>query len=109
MCAVSSPDVSLDEFSRLFREVCTWKRWGADDERGTLNELTPERVARAAGEISTGRTVSLATPIEMQAGPDNGDPATHRMNSPGPLGPTGALSFATDSLDSATTRRPPRW
>ncbi|PRY44464.1 cyclase family protein [Umezawaea tangerina] len=38
-------------------------RWGAEDERGTLNLITDEVRARAAAEVRTGRSVSLALPI----------------------------------------------
>jgi kynurenine formamidase len=40
-----------------------WGRWGDEDQVGTLNLLTPERVSRAAGLIQTGERYSLALPI----------------------------------------------
>ncbi|WP_336159327.1 cyclase family protein [Amycolatopsis sp. VC5-11] len=40
-----------------------WGRWGADDELGTLNLITDEVRERAAREVRTGRSVSLAVPI----------------------------------------------
>ena len=40
-----------DDMRRLFEQVSNWGRWGADDERGTLNYLTPEKVAAAANPI----------------------------------------------------------
>ena len=40
--------VSAEEFGALFQAVSAWGRWGADDERGALNHLTPERVLEAA-------------------------------------------------------------
>ncbi|MDQ0813239.1 kynurenine formamidase [Streptomyces sp. B3I7] len=39
-------------------------RWGEDDERGTLNLITDEARARGAAEVRSGRTVSLALPIQ---------------------------------------------
>lgn len=54
-----------------------WGRWGAEDERGTLNLITAEVRARAAAEARTGRTVSLARPVSARplvAGP--GAPAS---------------------------------
>ena len=32
-----------------------WGRWGPEDERGALNYITPERVAKAAQAVRTGR------------------------------------------------------
>jgi kynurenine formamidase len=49
-----------------------WGRWGEDDERGTLNLITDEVRARAAREVRTGRSVSLALPIQpapLMSGP----------------------------------------
>ena len=48
------------EFRELFERVSNWGRWGADDERGALNYLTPERVAAAAHRCGLGETVSSA-------------------------------------------------
>lgn len=37
----------------------TWGPWGADDELGTRNVLTPERVVRAAALVRTGKRFNL--------------------------------------------------
>ncbi len=67
------------EFDQLFQKVCNWGRWGPDDERGTLNYITPERVCAAAALVRSGRTVSLAIPINTVASPDNPRPPLHYM------------------------------
>lgn len=46
-----------------------WGRWGADDERGALNHLTPEVIKAAAASITTGRVYSLGIPIQGQGVP----------------------------------------
>ncbi|XVU27830.1 cyclase family protein [Actinoplanes sp. CA-054009] len=49
-----------------------WGRWGADDERGTLNHITAEVRARAVEEARLGLTVSLgraAVPTALTGGP----------------------------------------
>ena len=48
-------------------EPNNWGRWGADDQRGCLNLLTPERVATAATLARTGKRFALGLPI---GGPD---------------------------------------
>ena len=76
----TTPDpISAKEFDQLFRKVCNWGRWGADDERGTLNYITAEHIRSAAGLVRAGRSVSLALPINTVAGPDNPRPAAHYM------------------------------
>lgn len=71
--------LSAREFDELFQCVCNWGRWGPDDERGTLNYITPECVRAAAALVRSGRSVSMALPINKVAGPDNPRPAAHYM------------------------------
>lgn len=48
-----------------------WGRWGADDQRGTINLITAERKAAAARLVTSGRTVSLARPLGPAPGAAN--------------------------------------
>jgi kynurenine formamidase len=72
--------ISITEFDQLFESLKNWGRWGSSDEKGTLNYLTPEKVRAAASLVKTGRSVSMAIPINTVAGPDNPNPAIHYMN-----------------------------
>lgn len=42
-----------------------WGLWGQDDELGTLNHLTPERVVAAAKEVKTGARFGLNWALEQ--------------------------------------------
>lgn len=44
-----------------------WGRWGADDQRGTLNLITPELIARAAGLVRRGKVIPLSIPLKADA------------------------------------------
>jgi len=44
-------------------EVSNWGRWGPNDERGTLNWITPEVIAKAARLVKKGRVYNLALEI----------------------------------------------
>src|SRR3974377_1615594 len=48
----------------MIERVSNWGRWGPDDEIGTLNLITPRRRVEAAELIQTGRTFSLAIPLD---------------------------------------------
>ncbi len=48
-----------------------WGRWGDDDERGTLNFVTPDRIVAAARLVRKGRVIPLAIPFD-QNGPQSG-------------------------------------
>ncbi len=71
--------MTFEEFDGLFQRVCNWGKWGPDDERGTLNYTTPDHVRRAAALVRSGRSVSMARPIDKVAGPDNANPAIHHV------------------------------
>jgi kynurenine formamidase len=45
-----------------------WGDFGADDQLGRLNLLTPERVRRAATEIREGRSFCLSLPLDYPGG-----------------------------------------
>ncbi|MDT3443198.1 MULTISPECIES: cyclase family protein [unclassified Pseudofrankia] len=47
------------DFRTVGRGLSNWGRWGADDEVGTLNLITPARVAAAAALARTGRVFDL--------------------------------------------------
>lgn len=46
-----------------------WGRWGADDDRGTLNLLTADNVLRGLRAARTGTVVSLGQPLDVEAPP----------------------------------------
>jgi kynurenine formamidase len=46
-----------------------WGLWGDDDEFGTLNLLTPERIVQAARLVRTGRTYGLNWDLELPSPP----------------------------------------
>lgn len=48
------------ENARMIKELSNWGRWGANDELGTLNLITPTKRVQAAKLVKDGATVSLA-------------------------------------------------
>jgi kynurenine formamidase len=94
--------VTLAEFDAIFESVKNWGRWGPDDQLGTLNLITPERVAAAAALVRSGRRVSMAIPINKVAGPDNPNQAQYFVTQAHDIdiGSSG-LTFALDYLGMA--------
>ncbi|MEU1268746.1 cyclase family protein [Streptomyces sp. NPDC005799] len=91
------PRLTENEFSALYRRLAARAAWAAGD-RGALVALTASRVAAATREVRTGRTVSLAAPVETLRGPDNPTPARHRMSGQPGNDASDGLHFATDSF-----------
>jgi kynurenine formamidase len=90
-------EMSAAEFRELFERVSNWGRWGADDERGALNLLTPDRVAAAANLVRSGKTVTISRTLNTEREPDNPFPADHHMTmlTDEDIG-SGTLRFAKD-------------
>jgi kynurenine formamidase len=50
---------TMEEFRAAATKLRNWGRWGADDELGTLNFITPEVIKRAAGLVRQGKVFPL--------------------------------------------------
>ena len=59
------------ELQDLAHRVSNWGRWGPDDQRGTLNFITPDAVRRGAAAVRRGVSFSLAIPFDAD-GPQTG-------------------------------------
>src|ERR1700684_569224 len=44
-----------------------WDRWGPDDQLGTVNLITPEKVREAAALVKDGKTISLTMHYDADA------------------------------------------
>ena len=102
MASGTGRKLSVDEFELIFESVKNWGRWGPDDQLGTLNLITPERVRAAAGLVRSGRRVSMEIPINTVAGPDNPNPAIHMVTQGHDIDiGSGGLRFGLDFLGMA--------
>ena len=61
----------LDHLKKTAEKCKNWGRWGADDEVGTLNFITPESIAGAARLIRRGKVFSLGLNFD-RSGPQRG-------------------------------------
>jgi kynurenine formamidase len=61
----------VEHFKVIGERLSNWKRWGSDDQRGTLNFITPERVVEASACIRTGKVFELSIPL-CSDGPQKG-------------------------------------
>lgn len=65
-----------------FARISNWGRWGADDELGTLNLITPGVRSRAARLVTEGISISCGR-LDLEPSVLNTSPAEHRMLSHG--------------------------
>jgi kynurenine formamidase len=85
----------LTDFRRVGDDVRNWGRWGDADELGTLNFITPDKVAEAAGLVKHGKVFPLGVDF-------------------GSSGPQGALKFRHNpihvmTVDGGDARSLPRF
>ena len=95
---MSDSMMSAASFRTLYERLRGQVSWGAADRRGSLNHITPERLAAAAGEVRAGRTVTMAAPLATSAA-DNPEPgARHMKRLPAEPSDVPGLSFAADQI-----------
>jgi kynurenine formamidase len=82
-----------------------WGVFGDDDELGTLNLLTPERVREAAAEVRTGRCFSLDLPLNLPDPPIvPRTPYRHKVS-----GMPGYGDLLDDTIDNLNTQSSSQW
>jgi kynurenine formamidase len=66
---MAGPDIGT--VREYISKYSNWGRWGEDDERGTLNHVTPKDITYAASLVKKGRSISMALPFD-ENGPQKG-------------------------------------
>lgn len=61
----------MPTYREIGEKLRNWGRWGPEDERGTVNLITPERLVAAAGLVRHGRVFDLGIPFDAN-GPQPG-------------------------------------
>ena len=57
--------------NQLCEQCSNWGKWGPEDELGTLNYITPQKMVAASGLVRQGKSLGLALPYD-QNGPQRG-------------------------------------
>jgi kynurenine formamidase len=52
------------EWRKVSDKVRNWGRWGADDQLGTLNHITPAAIRHAASMVKKGKVISCGVPFD---------------------------------------------
>lgn len=82
--AQSNRTVTKPMVDRWMTELSNWGRWGKEDQRGTLNLVTPERSRRALALAKEGVSVSLSHTYIEERADDATSPFGHEIL---PIGP----------------------
>jgi kynurenine formamidase len=63
------PESSVARLEALAAQVNNWKKWGTEDEIGTLNYITPAKIVEACRLAVSGRVIALGVPLDRKDGP----------------------------------------
>jgi len=75
----NAPGATIEQFERWMTELSNWGRWGADDQLGTANLITPEKRVQAAALVQTGERISLGHDVTDAVGSDRANPFSLNM------------------------------
>src|SRR6185503_8853061 len=96
-------DLTDTELEAMFRRCSNTGRWGANDEIGTLNYITPAKRIAAAALVKTGDVVSVARDLTTRASKTNAQPVVHTMAPVDANGPAATDSFSIASHGMVVT------
>jgi len=96
-------DLTDAELEAMFRRCSNTGRWGANDELGTLNYITPAKRIAAAALVKTGEVVSVARDLTTRQSKTNAQPVVHTMAAIDPNGPAAVDSFTIASHGMVVT------
>jgi kynurenine formamidase len=88
-----------EEVLGYMTSLSNWGRWGADDELGTLNLITPEKRAQAAGLVREGISVTCSRLIVPELAADvTSIPPLHYMIRTGESAPSSGPGGSSDFI-----------
>jgi len=86
------------DIERWRKELSNWGRWGAEDQLGAVNLITPAKRIEAARLVKEGIAISLAHDESTEPALDNNHPLDHKMLA---TGATPGEIFASDQYSEA--------
>ncbi len=78
----AAPHLTKTDIDHMMKELSNWGRWGKDDQRGTVNLITPAVRKQAAALVKDGVSVSLARDTDLHKAIDNASPYVIKMSPP---------------------------
>jgi hypothetical protein len=72
-----------EDFVRLQKQLSNWNRWGADDQMGAVNLITPARRKAAVQLVREGMSFSCARNAETKEAVDNPAPIVRKTTRTG--------------------------
>ena len=77
--SATRPALKPEDVQTFHEKLSNWGRFGARDQLGTLNFVTPEHRVAAARLVQSGRTVPCARALPTEPSLENPNPVVHLM------------------------------
>ena len=93
------------EVVQMMKDISNWGRWGAADEIGTFNLITPAKRREAAALVREGLSVSMAHTLDKEVLADNPTPfkIEFLMGPDGKMRPGAAMDVISSTYHATTT------
>jgi hypothetical protein len=92
------------EVVQMMKDISNWGRWGAADEIGTFNLITPAKRKEAAALVREGLSVSLAHTLDKEVLADNPTPfKVEFLMRDGKLSTSAVMDVITSMYHATTT------
>ena len=82
-----------DDFRRAMKELSNWGRWGADDELGAANLITPAKRKQALALAKDGLSISLAHDVAQEKAADAPNVLERVLGTVSPTGSTDRYQY----------------
>ena len=93
-----APNLTLADIDRMMNELSNWGRWGKEDQKGTVNLITPAKRKQAMSLAREATVISLSHAQDARKFPDNDKPLQQVMNSSGEGAPGSGFAMDTYTM-----------
>jgi kynurenine formamidase len=87
-----------EDFKRLMKQLSNWNRWGADDQMGAVNLITPDKRKAALHTVREGVSFSMARNAETKEAVDNAAPIQRKTTRTGASQPKTGIASTSDTF-----------
>jgi kynurenine formamidase len=81
------------DFRRAMKQLSNWGRWGADDELGAANLITPAKRKQAVALAKEGLSISMAHDVAQEKAPDAPNVLERTLGNVAPTGTTDRYQY----------------
>src|ERR1700760_381134 len=92
------PDSTPADFVRLQKQLSNWGRWGADDQMGAVNLITPAKRKAAIDTVKEGVCFSMARTAETKEAVNKAAPIVRKTTRPGASQPKTGIASTSDTF-----------